>query len=293
MWNILIVNCITNSCIWNTCVNLARYWLQAPWGRHDSVETCRSVIICEIIVHLLVIVQNNQRCTVQGIEITKTVSNFWNTLYFSQIYTLAMKRLFWFFREIVTSGKVKATVLSFYPPGNNYNSKHFLCAMPRPSPPPTRRSGLRKTLCGIARIKGHNYENYCDVTKRRSQLQTLRANVLLPSSGYVSYTENGPITFLRKTLRPPTKFHGVIYLPEGRGFDSRWFHWNFSLGSSFRPHYGPGVDSASKRNEYQEYILEGNGGRCVGLTTLPPSCTDCLEIWEPQPPGTLRACPGL
>jgi hypothetical protein len=27
------------------------------------------VIICEIIVHLLVIVQNNKRCTVQGIEI--------------------------------------------------------------------------------------------------------------------------------------------------------------------------------------------------------------------------------
>ena len=29
--------------------------------------------------------------------------------------------------------------------------------------------------------------------------------------------------------------------------------------------------------------------RCVGLITLPPSCADCLEIWEPQPPGTLRA----
>jgi len=27
-----------------------------------------------------------------------------------------------------------------------------------------------------------------------------------------------------------------------------------------------------------------------GLTTLPPSCADCLEIWEPQPPGNLRAC---
>jgi hypothetical protein len=39
--------------------NLARYWLQASWGWHDSVETCRgSVIICEIIVHLVVIVQN-------------------------------------------------------------------------------------------------------------------------------------------------------------------------------------------------------------------------------------------
>jgi len=23
--------------------NLARYWLQAPWGWHDSVETCGSV----------------------------------------------------------------------------------------------------------------------------------------------------------------------------------------------------------------------------------------------------------
>jgi hypothetical protein len=46
------------------------------------------------------------------------------------------------------------------------------------------------------------------------------------------------------------------------------------------------------RNEYQESFLGGNGGRCVGLTTLPPSCADCLEIWEPQPPGTrdLPAC---
>jgi len=35
------------------------------------------------------------------------------------------------------------------------------------------------------------------------------------------------------------------------------------------------------------------GGRCVGLTTLQPSCADRLEIWEPQPPGNLRACPGL
>ena len=39
--------------------------------------------------------------------------------------------------------------------------------------------------------------------------------------------------------------------------------------------------------------MGGKSGRCVGLTTLPPSYADCLEIWEPQPPGTLRACPGL
>ena len=41
--------------------NLTRYWLQVPWGWHDSVETCRSVIICEIIVRLLVIVQNHNK----------------------------------------------------------------------------------------------------------------------------------------------------------------------------------------------------------------------------------------
>ena len=46
-------------------------------------------------------------------------------------------------------------------------------------------------------------------------------------------------------------------------------------------------------NEYQEYFLGSKGGQCVRLTTLPPSCADCLEIWEPQLPGTLRVCPGL
>jgi len=76
-------------------------------------------------------------------------------------------------------------------------------------------------------------------------------------------------------------------------FDSRWCHWNFLLTKSFQPHCDPGVDSASNRNEHQEYFLEGKGGRCVGLTTLPPSCADCLEIWEPQLLGTLRTCPGL
>jgi hypothetical protein len=33
-------------------------------------------------------------------------------------------------------------------------------------------------------------------------------------------------------------------------------HWNFLFIQSFRSHYGPGVDSASNRNEYQEYFLE-------------------------------------
>ena len=41
------------------------------------------------------------------------------------------------------------------------------------------------------------------------------------------------------------------------------------------------IDLASNNNEYQEYILEGKSERCVGLTTLPPSCADCHEILEP------------
>jgi len=80
-----------------------------------------------------------------------------------------------------------------------------------------------------------------------------------------------------------------LYKAKGRGFDSWWFNWKFSLTKSFRPHYGHGVISVSNRNEYQEYFPGSKGGRCVGLTTLPPSCADCLEIWELQPPGTLRA----
>jgi hypothetical protein len=40
----------------------------------------------------------------------------------------------------------------------------------------------------------------------------------------------------------------LLYKPKSRGFDSRL---------SFRSHYGPGVDSASNRNDYQEYILRG------------------------------------
>jgi len=65
---------------------------------------------------------------------------------------------------------------------------------------------------------------------------------------------------------------------------------------SFRSHYGPGVDSASNRNEYQEYFLVGKGGRCVRLTTLPPSCAAVtksgnLNSWNPL--GHSRRVTGL
>jgi hypothetical protein len=48
----------------------------------------------------------------------------------------------------------------------------------------------------------------------------------------------------------------LFYKPKGRGFDSRWGHWILQLIQSFHPHYGPGVDSASIRNEHQESSWE-------------------------------------
>ena len=49
----------------------------------------------------------------------------------------------------------------------------------------------------------------------------------------------------------------------------------------------PGVDSASK-NEYQD-IPGGKGGRCVRVTTLPPSCAECLVSWSLNRPGPSRS----
>jgi len=49
----------------------------------------------------------------------------------------------------------------------------------------------------------------------------------------------------------------------------------------------PGVDSASK-NEYQD-IPGGKDGRFVKVTTLPPSCAECLEILEPELTRTPKA----
>ena len=42
----------------------------------------------------------------------------------------------------------------------------------------------------------------------------------------------------------------------------------------------------------REMSTRGNSWS-VKAATLPPSCAVCLEIWEPQPSGILRACSGL
>ena len=68
------------------------------------------------------------------------------------------------------------------------------------------------------------------------------------------------------------------------------FHWHKILPIAL---CSPGVESASNRNEYQEYFLGGKGGRCVRLTTLPPSCavfTKSGNLNFLEPSGPVEAC---
>ena len=48
---------------------------------------------------------------------------------------------------------------------------------------------------------------------------------------------------------------------------------------SFRSHYGPGVDSASNRKEYQEYFLGVKAAGALGWQRTTILCR-CHEIWE-------------
>jgi hypothetical protein len=69
----------------------------------------------------------------------------------------------------------------------------------------------------------------------------------------------------------------LCYKLEGHGFNSQWGQWDFSWTLYFWPRYGPGLTQPFNRNDYQRSYLEGKVGQCVGLTTLSPSCVDCLE----------------
>jgi hypothetical protein len=63
--------------------------------------------------------------------------------------------------------------------------------------------------------------------------------------------ENNEAYFSLMGARGGIVIKALHYKLAGHGFNSQLCHWNFSVTSSFRTHYGPGVDSASSRNEYQ------------------------------------------
>ena len=67
------------------------------------------------------------------------------------------------------------------------------------------------------------------------------------------------------------------------------FHWLKPSGHTM----ALGSTQPLNRNVNQGYLLLGKGVRCVGLTTLPPSCAICGETLGSSTPGTLRTCQGL
>ena len=74
----------------------------------------------------------------------------------------------------------------------------------------------------------------------------------------------------------------LAYKPEGRVFDYRRGRCDF-MDLSFWPYYGHGS------NQTVTQLRTSKGGRCLELTSLPPSCVNCLEILHLQLPGGLRA----
>ena len=81
--------------------------------------------------------------------------------------------------------------------------------------------------------------------------------------------------FKVKGDRGSTVVKMMCYKSEGRWFDPSWCHRNFHWS-----HYGRGVDSASNRNEYQEYSLGVNAAGAWGWQPTTILCR-CNEIWEP------------
>ena len=105
---------------------------------------------------------------------------------------------------------------------------------------------------------------------------------------YIMFLKNN--TSFRQMVAQPVE--ALPHQPEGGRFDSRLchliFHWHSPSGHTMALGSTQPLTEMSTTNSF----CRGKGGRCVGLTS-PPSCADCLEIWEPQPPGALRDCPGI
>jgi hypothetical protein len=106
------------------------------------------------------------------------------------------------------------------------------------------------------------------------------------------YILNRLPSFLRLIASQPKGARGSTMLQAARSRDRipmkslDFFNWR----KPFQPHYGPGVDSATNRNEYQNSSWEVKGGRCVGLTTLRPSVSrlsrrcESLDLHNPMEP---------
>jgi len=88
------------------------------------------------------------------------------------------------------------------------------------------------------------------------------------------------------TVRETASAQWLRYCATNRKFDPSWGSLDFFIDiKSFQTHYGPGVYSASNRNEYQHLRgVGGKGGRCVRLATYH------YPVPLPRNLGSLTAC---
>jgi hypothetical protein len=137
----------------------------------------------------------------------------------------------------------------------------------------SRSRGSRRVICATVLLRPNSNNNICEVQNTNKSAIELQTDIFYLIAAHKSFvidiTSISPQSYKHwGTLLVAQLVQALRYKPEVRGFDSRWCHWKFSLTSSFRTHYDIGVDSASNRNEYQEYFLRSTADRCIGLTTL-------------------------
>jgi hypothetical protein len=118
----------------------------------------------------------------------------------------------------------------------------------------------------------------------------------MPSNSLPPITE--PVDLYRVPLVPIWTHGGAVsygtsYKPEGRGFDFRWchlnFHWRDPSGHTMTLRSTQPVTEIRTRTI--SCVVKGR--RCIWLTTVPPLCADCLQIWKSQSPGTIKISTGL
>jgi hypothetical protein len=79
------------------------------------------------------------------------------------------------------------------------------------------------------------------------------------------------------------------------GFDSRWCHWNFSVTYLLLVALWPWGRLNLKQKWVPDVFPGGKGGRCVRLSTSPPSCAVLMQSGNLnflEPSGLLQACNG-
>ena len=90
----------------------------------------------------------------------------------------------------------------------------------------------------------------------------------------------GPVGCFPWAFVPPPLLHPSFFFGMNIHMEKNYVPYFKSLFIDliFPAHYGPGANPFSNRNEYEGYLLGGQDGQCVGMTTLPSSHVDFLEI---------------